>query len=289
MPTTKSILRYPGGKTQLSKFIKHTIELNKIVHPVYCEPFCGGSGIALNLLLSGTVESIILNDFDPAIYSIWNAAIHEPDRFIDKIKSTPVTIDEWHKQNSIYKERRVDSRYSFELAFAAFFLNRTNRSGIITGGPIGGFSQSSKYRLDCRFNPSALIQKIEEIAKYSEHIYLYSKDGIRFIRDVIPSYSGSNLFIYFDPPYYKQGQYLYKNGLSDEYHQKLSAAIQDLTDYKWITTYDDVPRIRGLYSRSNGFTYNLQYTANRKRMERELLFVGNTQIESFDKVNLFPI
>ena len=183
----------------------------------------------------------------------------------------------------------MDSRYSFELAFAAFFLNRTNRSGIITGGPIGGFSQSSKYRLDCRFNPSALIQKIEEISKYSEHIYLYSKDGIRFIRDVIPSYSGSNLFIYFDPPYYKQGQYLYKNGLSDEYHQKLSAAIQDLTDYKWITTYDDVPRIRDLYSRSNGFTYNLQYTANRKRMERELLFVGNTQIESFDKVNLCPI
>ena len=80
-----------------------------------------------------------------------------------------------------------------------------------------------------------------------------------------------------------------ENGLSDEYHQKLSVAIQDLTDYKWITTYDDVPRIRGLYSRSNGFTYNLQYTANRKRMERELLFVGNTQIESFDKVNLFPI
>ncbi len=290
MPITKSILRYPGGKTQLSKFVYHTIQLNEIENPIYCEPFCGGAGIALTLLLAGQVEEIILNDFDSAIYSIWNAVIHNTDSFINKIQQTPITMDEWHRQHEIYNHLKDISGYSFDLAYAAFFLNRTNRSGIITGGPIGGIRQTSKYHLDCRFNIPVIVKKIEDIAKYSNKIHLYSEDGIYFIKEVLPKYNKKNLFTYFDPPYYEQGKSLYKNGLTDHYHQQLADAIQNLEYHKWIATYDNVQQIRNLYGASTQFLYTLHYTANVKRHEKELLFSNcNTKIESFSRVRLLAI
>lgn len=290
MPVTKSILRYPGGKTQLSKFVHHIIKINNIHNPIYCEVFCGGAGIAIDLLLSGEVHSIILNDLDPAIYSIWNATINETDHFIDKIQNTPITINEWKKQKSIYKGFKDFHGYSFDLAYAAFFLNRTNRSGIIPGGPIGGLEQSSKYHLDCRFNVPTLIKKIRAISSHAEQIHLYSEDGINFTRNILPTYDRERLFTYFDPPYYDQGQFLYKNGLTDDYHSHLANVIQNLIHYKWITTYDNVQRIRDLYEMSRRYIYTLHYTVNRKRHEQELLFTNQyTEIESFDNVSLNSI
>ena len=53
------------------------------------------------------------------------------------IKATPVTIEEWSRQKAIKNDNSVNE-YSIEKAFASFFLNRTNISGIINGGPIGG-------------------------------------------------------------------------------------------------------------------------------------------------------
>lgn len=290
MPRTKSILRYPGGKTQLAKFVQHTIELNHIEHPIYCEPFCGGSGVAIELLLNGTVESIVLNDLDPAIYSIWYFILHETERFIKKIRTTPITMQEWYHQREIYSSLENISGYNFELAFAAFFLNRTNRAGIITGGPIGGYEQKSEYSLNCRYNTNSLITKIELIANKRTQIELYHMDGIPFIRDILIPMDGAHLFIFFDPPYFKQGKKLYKNGLDAIYHENLSISIQQLHDRYWITTYDDVSQIRRLYKESDGYTYQLRYSANRVRKESELFFRSPiTQVESYDKVILQPI
>lgn len=287
MPRTKSILRYPGGKTQLSDFVKHTIEINSIRNPIYCEPFCGGAGVAFDLLLSGAVDSIVLNDLDSAIYSIWHAVLNDTDRFVNIIENTPISISEWNNQKSIFNRLKNTNGYSFELAYAAFFLNRTNRSGIITGGPIGGLSQNSSYKLDCRFNKLALIEKIKQIASHADKIHLYSTDGINFINTILPKYNPQHLFIYFDPPYYQQGPYLYKNGLTDKYHESLAKTIQNLYTYKWITTYDRASRIQSLYTSSVGFLYDIQYVASQKRKEQEFLFTNTiTHIESYGKVSL---
>ena len=143
MSHTKSILRYPGGKSSLSKFVSHLLTINHLDKGIYCEPFSGGAGISIDLLLSDTVKSIILNDLDISIFSVWNAVLNETEQLIDSIINTPVTIEEWHKQREIYLQHCNDANYSFELAYATFFLNRTNRAGIITGGPIGGLKQAS--------------------------------------------------------------------------------------------------------------------------------------------------
>lgn len=91
-------------------------------------------------------------------------------------------------------------------------------------------------------------------------------------------------------PYYDQGQFLYKNGLTDDYHSHLANVIQNLIHYKWITTYDNVQRIRDLYEMSRRYIYTLHYTVNRKRHEQELLFTNQyTEIESFDNVSLNSI
>ena len=167
MGKSLSPLRYPGGKTQLYTFINHTLNLNKINNATYCEPFCGGSGAAISLLLSNHVENVILNDYDKAIYSFWHAIIYDTKRFIAKINEIPINMISWREQREIYQTNNEKPHlgYDFDLGFATFFLNRTNRAGIITGGPIGGYAQVSEYKLDCRFNKKDLINKIFEVAK----------------------------------------------------------------------------------------------------------------------------
>ena len=137
-----SPLRYPGGKSRLSNFIGQSILNLQIPNCTYIEPFAGGAGVALSLLLDGTVENVVINDYDKAIYSFWRAIKQDVKLLIDKIEHTPVTIEEWYKQKDIYVSA---SSYSVDLAFATLFLNRTNRSGILTAGPIGGYAQAGEW------------------------------------------------------------------------------------------------------------------------------------------------
>ena len=289
LPATKSILRYPGGKTQLSGFVKNLLKLNHLNHPVYCEPFCGGAGIAFQLLLNHDVDAIVLNDYDVAIYSIWNASIFESEKFISMIQNTKVDLEEWERQHRIYEELKNENVYSFELGFAAFFLNRTNHSGILKGGPIGGVHQKSKYRLDCRYNKEALIKKIEKMAGLKDKISLFHMDGINFIKDVIQREVDSNWFIFFDPPYVGQGKFLYKNNLTIDDHRKLSEEIQKVHG-NWITTYDIDQDIFQFYQNSRRFKYKLNYSASIKRNQYELLFSSpETKMESCGNVILEPL
>lgn len=287
MPHTKTPLRYPGGKTQVAKFVAHTIRINQIAHPVYCEPFCGGAGVAIALLLAGDVDSVILNDYDSAIYSFWYAVLNDTERLMRSIYDTEINLEVWNEERHIYHELKDTAEYNFELAFATLFLNRTNRSGIITGGPIGGWQQSSAYSIGCRFNKETLVRKIQNIAKRREEIALYHLDAVDFIRDILIRQPSDKVFTFFDPPYYQQGKNLYKNSFNDEKHIALSLAIQGMNRFYWIATYDDSPRIHEIYQDMDMQYYELQYSANQKRKERELFFHSPiTQVESYDKVCL---
>lgn len=289
MPRTKSILRYPGGKTQLARFVSHLLNINQLEHPiVYCEPFSGGSGISIELLLTNKVESIILNDLDPAIYSVWFAVLNQTDRLIDDILNIPITIDEWYRQKEIYTTYNNHNQFNYNLALATLFLNRTNRAGIITGGPIGGYQQTSKYTIDCRFNKQDIIKKIKLIAAQAHRIHLYMLDAKDLIHNILKvEYTPHQLFTFFDPPYYKQGHVLYKNSFSHEDHIDLYNAIRTMDNYYWITTYDYCKEIANIYSDLPPYTYQLQYSANKIRKESEFIYKSPiTLLESFDKVTL---
>ncbi|EZP58375.1 DNA adenine methylase [Exiguobacterium sp. RIT341] len=293
MPTTDSPFRYPGGKSQLKKFIVELFEYNDLNEMTYIEPFAGGGGLALSLLYSGNVNNIIINDYDIAIWSVWKSILFYPKDFIRLIDSTEITVEEWKKQKQIYtqmKQGRIDKRVKIQvltLAFATFFLNRTNRSGIIKGGMIGGIEQNSKDKIDCRFNKKKLISKIKKISSYSNSIRLYNLDAEIFIKKVIMSENPKNTFVFFDPPYYKKGPNLYSDFYNPRDHQSLGKKVQsNKLTCSWITTYDCCDEIKRIYSNSYGLEYKLNYSLATKKRAKELIYFSKNLRTCKKYVNL---
>lgn len=293
LPVTDSPLRYPGGKSQLKNFLVELLNDNNLEGVTYVEPFAGGGGLALSLLYSGDVSKIIINDYDIAIWSIWKSIISYPSDFIKIIESTEITAEEWKKQKQIYtnlKEEKIDKRIKekvLKLAFSTFFLNRTNRSGIIKGGMIGGNEQNSTDKLDCRFNKEKLIAKIKKISSYSSSIRLYNLDAEIFISKVILREDPSKTFVFFDPPYYKKGPDLYSNFYNPEDHQSLGIKVQSLNLIcNWITTYDCCDEIKKIYTNSFGIEYRLNYSAATKKRATELMYFSKNLKQKNDYKNL---
>ena len=278
LPTNLSPLRYPGGKSKLSPLLRYIIE-NRVENNIttYVEPFAGGAGVALDLLFSETVDNIIINDYDKAIYSFWRAVIESPNKFIKTIQERPVTIEEWYRQKEIYNTQK--DKYSFELGFATFFLNRTNRSGIINAGPIGGYEQNGNYLIDARYNKDALIKKINQIEKYKSKIKIYNKDIRRFIELVI-SKQNNNSFVYFDPPYYLKGKELYKNFFLPKDHKEIKNSITNKVHCHWVMTYDNEISIAEIYKDYYIKKYDLMYSLANKGKASELII--------FSQENLCP-
>lgn len=270
-----SPLRYPGGKSKIAPLIRLIIEKNGGPNTTYIEPFAGGAGVALSLLIEGAVNQIVINDYDKAIYSFWRALKESPQELIELIKHTPLTIEEWRHQKDIYSTQ--NKRFSIELGFSAFYLNRTNRSGILSAGPIGGYSQTGNYSLDVRFNRETLIKRIQEIAQYRSQIVVYNKEIRSFISGVIPKYQ-DNAFVYFDPPYYENGQRLYKNFFSPCDHADIARNIIDGVECPWVITYDDVSELREIYSDFVQRQYNLNYSAANKGKGSEIIIFKNSDL-----------
>lgn len=292
MPVTYSPLRYPGGKSQLYSFVRKLIEVNVGADGTYIEPFAGGAGVAIQLLQKKEVKKIVINDLDHSIHSIWYSILHDTDQFVDLIEKTEITIEEWHKQKSIYKEEASDP-YSLKGAFATFFLNRTNVSGIINGGPIGGINQQGNYKLDCRFNKKNLIKKIRDISSLKTSIELTNLDAESLVHHIPEKYPVDKTFIFFDPPYFNQGKNLYLKFIDKDKHRRLKECIEVLEAYKWIITYDRADEIYSIYHEfSQKYEYQLRYSANNKRKEKawEYMFAStDTKLNSFANVELFKI
>jgi len=267
-----SPLRYPGGKRKIAEFMKDTIVQNEMIGGTYVEPFVGGASVALFLLLNSYVDKIIINDIDRSIYAFWFCVINETDRLCNKIRETEVTVDEWKKQKDLQNSKETADL--FDLAFSTFFLNRTNRSGVLNGGMIGGKNQVGKWKIDARYNKEKLIRRIERIASYKNNIYIYCEDSIKFINNISETIDDKTL-IYFDPPYYNKGSTLYVNHFTHQDHRKLAEFIQNL-DCKWVLTYDYTPEIIEMYKNTKMKKLYLDYTAATRIKGVEMLAFSNT-------------
>lgn len=277
-----SPLRYPGGKYKLYKYVETLVEMNDCT--TYIEPFCGGSAISFELLFNRVVKKVIINDYDYTVFCFWDAVLNETDLFIEKIQKTDVTIQEWERQKEIRKNPKQHSL--LEIGFSTFFLNRTNRSGIIDkAGPIGGKNQTGNYGIDCRFNKDKLIEQIRNIASYKEHIQLYNMEALDFIDQVILKTRKS--FTFFDPPYYGKGPGLYTNFYNHGDHVNLANNIMDkLKNRKWIVTYDNVNEIKNMYKKVESIEFELQYTLQEKKSASEVMFFSK-KVERPEDENLF--
>jgi DNA adenine methylase len=258
MSLFKTPLRYPGGKQRLAPFLTEVLIENKLIGGDYVEPFAGGAGAAIELLLTKKVSNIHLNDSSIAIYSFWNSILNETEKFCRMITSASLSVNEWRRQREILINPQQHSQ--LEVGFSAFYLNRCNRSGVITGGVIGGLEQDGEWKMDARFSRIDLITRIEAIAYYKSHIHISNNDAEVYIEEYIPT-TPLNTLVYCDPPYYTKSKDLYLNDYKKEDHQRLAKTIQKRINRKWLLSYDATRDIISYYSNRNHFLYDLQYHA----------------------------
>lgn len=262
-----SPLRYPGGKLKVVNYIKRLFEVNDLVGGTYIEPYAGGASVALSLLFDKYAGKIKINDKDRSIYAFWYSVLNNADELCRLISDTPVTMDVWQAQHELQK--RKENADLLELGFSTFFLNRTNRSGILNGGVIGGKEQTGNYKIDARYNKNELIERIERIAGYSDLIDLTSMDAVTLLKRYKRT-PAAKTFCYLDPPYHVKGRDLYLNYYNDDDHRAIAETIKKYKG-KWIISYDAVDFIKDLYGDYRQKEYYLSYSAGNRSKGKEIM------------------
>lgn len=271
-----SPLRYPGGKNCIFSFVSNLFYENQLIGANYAEPYAGGSGLALRLLFEGYVEHIYINDLDKSIYAFWSNILYRTDEFCEWIENVDVSIENWNK----FKKIQTNPINDFELAKSTFFLNRTNISGVIKGGVIGGQEQKGKYKIDARFNKSDLISRIRKIANIKNRITISNLDGVSFIGKL--NKKREEIFIYLDPPYFQKGADLYMNFYSKEDHKRLSKHVHKMKK-KWMVSYDNHDFILNLYTEKDKVVYKLSQSASNRVGDEILIF--SEELDYKDSIN----
>lgn len=267
MSSFSSPLRYPGGKNCIFKFVSNLLYENDLIGINYAEPYAGGAGLALRLLFEEYVNHIYINDYDLSIYSFWDSVLNNTQALCDWISDVELDMETWHHFKEIQTNKTKHDQ--FELAKSTFFLNRTNVSGIIKGGVIGGYEQKGKYKLNARFKKDELIKRIEKISRFKHRIKLSNSDGINFIKKI--DKKNNETFIYLDPPYYQKGADLYMNYYVEEDHQKLCQHVKTMNK-KWMVSYDNHEFILNLYAEKKKVCYQLSQSASNRVGNEVLIF-----------------
>lgn len=263
-----SPLRYPGGKGSLTNFMKLVMQENNLLDCHYVEVYAGGAGIAWKLMLDEYVQQVHINDVNKALIAFWKSILETTDELCRLIVDTPITVEEWYKQRNIQNNPHQYSQ--LEIGFSTFFLNRTNRSGILKGGIIGGKEQAGRWKIDARFKKSDLIARIQRIAKYADRVQVYNLDAAKFIKTILPSLP-TNTLIYLDPPYYNKGQDLYENRYTPKEHGKIAKLVSAITQ-PWLVSYDGCPEVANLYKDYESIYYHINYSARNRYAGSEVIF-----------------
>ena len=283
-----SPLRYPGGKAKIADFIKQVVKDNDLLDGVYVEPYAGGAAVALSLLMDEYVSRIIINDKDRSIYAFWHSVLYDTDRLCKLIEETPVTMETWWEQRTFQSVENKETTNLLTLGFSTFFMNRTNRSGIIKAGVIGGFDQRGNYKIDARYRKEDLIARIRRIASYADRIELHHEDAVDFVKHIVQVLP-QNTILYLDPPYYKKGRGLYMNYYEDADHEKIRDVITNVDTFRWVVSYDNSLFIKELYHSFRSQEFYLNYSANNNGKGTEVIFFSdNCRVteEALGKINI---
>ena len=284
-----SPLRYPGGKAKLGPYFARILANQSATISTYAEPYAGGAGAGLYLLSEGYVDRLLINDLNPGIAAFWRSVISNPQAFIELIETEEITLDSWHKHRKTYLNPADTD--DIKLGFATFFLNRCNRSGILTARPIGGLEQTGKWKIDARFNRAGLVSRIRHIQRLASRISVSEQHALRFVSTV--SRRSSPVLLYADPPYLVKGEELYMSTHSWDDHEKLSETLLG-NRHPWILTYDYDERVRRLYPMNRCLAYDISHTAQTQKVGREFMLfsrglkVGDVVVSSNRKGTWLP-
>ncbi|GAB77005.1 DNA adenine methylase [Austwickia chelonae] len=275
---TLSPLRYPGGKAALAGLFEDLISDIGLCRPIYVEPYAGGAGAGIALLRQGLLGGLVINDFDPAVHAFWRSMTQYNSDLVELVRSTPLTISEWKRQRAIYRDG--DESDILKLGFAFLYLNRTNRSGVLRGGVIGGLDQQGRYKIDARFNRETLVDRILAVGSLSNQITVSDLDGRTVIRKHAQDPS---VFMYIDPPYVQAGSRLYLNAFDAQDHRALARIVNEVDRAHWLMTYDVSPLIEKLYADHFQSRYELNYSARHPGFTEELIIASDAVANALTK------
>lgn len=270
--TYSSPLRYPGGKGSLANFMKLLICNNDLLDGHYVELYAGGAAVALELLFQEYVRKIHINDINAPLVAFWRSVLEQPEQLCRQINDIPVNMDQWYRQKNVLQHQEEHS--VVEVGFALFFLNRTNRSGILNGGVIGGKNQTGTWKIDARYTKSDLINRIQHIARFANRINLYNQDAADFLQQTLPALPQKTL-VYLDPPYFVKGQRLYENHYKLEDHKRIAQLVSKLSQ-PWLVSYDDCLPIEDLYQPFRNIRYSINYSARERYAGDEIIFFSDS-------------
>lgn len=273
MPRYRTPLRYPGGKQRLAPFVAELLEHNEAIGWNYVEPYAGGAGVAMELLLDQKVAHVYLNDSSVHIYALWKAIVSDPDGFCRRISRASLSVDEWKAHREIV--RHPEDHGITDLGFSTFYLNRCNRSGILTAGVIGGLSQDGRWRIDARFPRNELISRIENVSCHSGHITVTNLDAEHFMLEQVNALPHQTL-VYCDPPYYERAERLYLSTYTHDDHVRLAKVVQTQLRHPWLVSYDGHPSIVAMYENRRKFKYSLHYSATRSYSGQEVFIFSDS-------------
>lgn len=266
-------LRYPGGKGKLAAYVKALMSANHLADGEYAEPYAGGAGIALELLFHEYVTRVHINDVSQLVHSFWWSVLNQTDDLCRLIVETPRTVEAWDRQKVVLMNPEGHSQLA--VGFATFFLNRTNRSGILNGGVIGGRDQTGPWKIDARYNARELVRRVQAIARLSGRISLTNLDALEFLEGGVAAWPAKTL-IYLDPPYYDKGRELYYDFYQHADHRAVAEFVQSrIIHQRWIVSYDNVGPIKELYQERRRIIYSIGYSARSTRQGSEVMFFSD--------------
>ncbi|MHB1682965.1 MAG: DNA adenine methylase [Bacilli bacterium] len=263
-------LRYPGSKSKFADYVAAVIEANLLSGCTIYEPYAGSASISFEMLIRGFAGKAILIERDPLIYAFWKCVFERTDEIIERIQHVEVTLDTWCNFQQYRVSERVNDDSLIEFGLAGLFFNRTNYSGILGSGPIGGMSQSSEYKIDCRFNKNRVIDQIRSIAELRSLVEVVFDDALLYLRRNASALARGFSFVYADPPYYTQGKKLYRYWYDESQHAQLAELLLK-SRYPWLVSYDPHPVIKNLYSESRIQSIYTDYTVRISKRSEELL------------------
>ncbi len=276
-----SPLRYPGGKAKLGPYFARILANQNTTVRTYAEPYAGGAGAGLYLLSEGYVDYLLINDLNPGIAAFWRSILDSAEEFIERVETESVTLESWHRHRQTYLNPVGVN--DLDLGFATFFLNRCNRSGILTARPIGGLDQTGRWKIDARFNRAGLSARIRHIQRIAASISVTNKHALEFLNTV--SRRTTPVLLYADPPYLVKGADLYMSAQSCNDNEELATTLLEIR-HPWILTYELDERIRNLYPSNRCLEYDISHTAQSQKVGREFMVfsrglkVGDTAVSS---------
>lgn len=270
--STRSILRYPGSKARLAKFIAHSILVNGLKLSIFVEPFCGGASVSIALLESNIVNEVVINDIDPILASLWKCVFSKEDaKWLENaVMKVPLSLNYWQYQKDLNPKNRRDA------ALKCLYLNRTSFSGILhpSAGPLGGRSQS-RWTIGCRFNRKKLALRISELSHLSTRVIAVTNKPWVDVCETWRRKKG--ILFYLDPPFYHKAKRLYRFIFDEADHLALSNYLITLEN-PWLLSYDNTDEINNLYdstkltTRIVDNTYSAHPIGGNSHKGREVLY-----------------